>query len=101
MSKRRMSAPRWLGPILGLALISGCTSAPEINHAVDRLKPLTAEEMRTRRDLLVGTWYGEALTNEGQTRSEERRVGKELRTQWRRRRRTKPKMRKRGGTRGT
>jgi len=68
MSKRRMSAPRWLGPILGLALISGCTSAPEINHAVDRLKPLTAEEMRTRRDLLVGTWYGEARTNEGQTR---------------------------------
>lgn len=58
----------WLGPLMGLLLLGGCASAPEINHAVDRLKPATADEMRARRDLLVGTWFGEALTNEGQTR---------------------------------
>ena len=58
----------WLGPVLGLALLTGCSSAPEVNRAVDRLKPVTAEDIRARRDLLVGTWYGEARTNEGQTR---------------------------------
>ncbi len=49
-------------------LLAGCTSAPVTNRAVDRLKPAAQEELKNRRQMLVGTWYGEATTNEGQTR---------------------------------
>ncbi len=53
---------------LCMLILAGCTSAPVTNRAVDRLKPAAAEALKERRQMLVGTWYGEATTNEGQTR---------------------------------
>lgn len=42
-------------------LLSACAQ----NHKIDSMKPLSSSEAQSRRNFMVGKWYGEAQTKDG------------------------------------
>ena len=65
MSKRITS----LFATILLATSIGCTTThDDSSHLVDAAKPKSTEEEQRRRDLMVGTWFGEAKTKDGGSR---------------------------------
>jgi hypothetical protein len=62
--------PRILSRIaILLPLLAGCSSAPKINsQKINSMKPDAPADHQARRNLLIGNWYGEAATKDGQFR---------------------------------